>query len=147
MKSQFHNPTIVVLFLVFGPLLTLTADQADNSENDDLAGLKKAFNLARASWQSADIDTYFTFIHPSDKYVSYRGNTATIKVKSLEAYVRSRKTSVSEVLRECADCDTKFDLSQDIKERLTKIAASRKRYTVGKLIENAVKQVYGRGIQ
>ena len=69
------------------------------------------------------------------------------KYDKLEAYAKSRKTSVSEVLRECADCDTKFDLSQDIKERLTKIAASRKQYTVGKLIENAVKQVYGRGIQ
>ena len=67
------------------------------------------------------------------------------KFDKLEAYAKNRKTSVSEVLRECADCDTKFDLSQDIKERLTKIAASRKRYTVGKLIENAVKQVYGRG--
>ena len=67
------------------------------------------------------------------------------KFDKLEAYAKSRKTSVSEVLRECADCDTKFDLSQDIKERLTKIAASRKRYTVGRLIENAVKKVYGRG--
>ena len=67
------------------------------------------------------------------------------KFDKLEAYAKSRKTSVSSVLRECADCDTKFDLSQDIKERLTKIAASRERYTVGKLIENAVKQVYGRG--
>ena len=67
------------------------------------------------------------------------------KYDKLEAYAKSRKTCVSAVLRECADCDTKFDLSQDIKERLTKIAASRKRYTVGKLIENAVKQVYGRG--
>ena len=67
------------------------------------------------------------------------------KFDKLEAYAKSCKMSVSEVLRECADCDTKFDLSQDIKERLTKIAASRKRYTVGKLIENAVKQVYGRG--
>ena len=67
------------------------------------------------------------------------------KFDKLEAYAKNRKTSVSEVLRECADCDTKFDLSQDIKERLTKIAASRKRYTVGKLIENAVKQFYGRG--
>ena len=63
------------------------------------------------------------------------------KFDKLEAYAKSRKTSISEVLRECADCDTKFDLSQDMKERLTKIAASRKRYTVGKLIENAVKQV------
>ena len=67
------------------------------------------------------------------------------KFDKLEAYAKNRKTSVSEVLRECADCDTKFDLSQDIKERLTKIAASRERYTVGKLIENAVKQFYGRG--
>ena len=67
------------------------------------------------------------------------------KYDKLEAYAKSRKTSVSEVLRECADCDTKFDLSQDIKGRLTKIAASRNLYTVGKLIENAVKQVYGRG--
>ena len=67
------------------------------------------------------------------------------KFDKLEAYAKNRKTSVSEVLREYADCDTKFDLSQDIKERLTKIAASRRRYTVGKLIENAVKQVYGRG--
>ena len=67
------------------------------------------------------------------------------KFDKLEAYAKSRKMSVSEFLRECADCDTKFDLSQDIKERLTKIAASRKRYTVGRLIENAVKQVYGRG--
>ena len=67
------------------------------------------------------------------------------KFDKLEAYAKSRKTCVSQVLRECADFDTKFDLSQDIKERLTKIAASRKRYTVGKLIENAVKQVYGRG--
>ena len=67
------------------------------------------------------------------------------KFDKLEAYAKSRKTCVSEVLRECADCDTKFDLSHDMKERLTKIAASRKRYTVGKLIENAVKQVYGRG--
>ena len=67
------------------------------------------------------------------------------KFNKLEAYAKNRKTCVSEVLRECADCDTKFDLSQDIKERLTKIAASRKQYTVGKLIENAVKQVYGRG--
>ena len=67
------------------------------------------------------------------------------KFDKLEAYAKNRKTCVSQVLRECADCDTKFDLSQDIKERLTKIAASRKRYTVGKLIENAVKQVYGRG--
>ena len=40
---------------------------------------------------------------------------------------------------------TKFDLSHDMKERLTKIAASRKRYTVGKLIATVVKQVYGRG--
>ena len=67
------------------------------------------------------------------------------KFDKLEAYAKSRKTCVSEVLWECADCDTKFDLSQDMKERLTKIAASRKRYTVGKLMENAVKQVYGRG--
>ena len=67
------------------------------------------------------------------------------KFDKLEAYAKNRKTCVSEVLRECADCDTKFDLSQDIKERLTKIAASRKRYTVGRLIENAVKKVYGRG--
>ena len=67
MKSQFHNPTIVVLFLVFCPLLTLTADQADNSENDDLAGLKKAFNLARDSWQSADIDTYLSIL-PTSTY-------------------------------------------------------------------------------
>ena len=67
------------------------------------------------------------------------------KFDKLEAYAKSRKTSVSEVLRECADCDTKFDLSQDMKERLTKIAASRKQFTVGKLIENAVKKVYGRG--
>ena len=67
------------------------------------------------------------------------------KFDKLEAYAKIRKTCVSQILRECADCDTKFDLSQDIKERLTKIAASRKRYTVGKLIENAVKQVYGRG--
>ena len=67
------------------------------------------------------------------------------KFDKLEAYAKNRKTSVSEVLRECADCDTKFDLSQDIKERLTKIAASRKQYTVGKLIENAVKKVYDRG--
>ena len=63
------------------------------------------------------------------------------KFDKLEAYAKSRKTSISEVLRECADCDAKFDLSQDMKERLTKIAASRKRYTVRKLIENAVKQV------
>ena len=69
------------------------------------------------------------------------------KLDKLEAYAKSRKMCVSEVLWECADCDTKFDLSQDMKERLTKIAASRKRYTVGKLIENAVKQVYGRGSQ
>jgi len=67
------------------------------------------------------------------------------KFDKLEAYVKSRKTCISEVLRECADCDTKFDLPQDIREKLTKIAASRKRYTVGELIENAVKQVYGRG--
>ena len=67
------------------------------------------------------------------------------KFDKLEAYAKSRKTCVSEVFRECADCDTKFDLPQDISEKLTKIAASRKRYTVGKLIENAVKQVYGRG--
>ena len=69
------------------------------------------------------------------------------KFDKLEAYAKSRKTCVSEVLREFADCDTKFDLSQDMKGRITRIAASRKRYTVGKLIENAVKQVYGRGSQ
>ena len=63
------------------------------------------------------------------------------KFDKLEAYAKSCKTSISEVLRECADCDTKFNLSQDMKERLTKIAASKKRYTVGKLTENAVKQV------
>ena len=67
------------------------------------------------------------------------------KFDKLEAYAKSRKTCVSEVLWECADCDTKFDLPQYIREKLTKIAASRKRYTVGKLIENAVKQVYGGG--
>ena len=67
------------------------------------------------------------------------------KFDKLEAYAKNRKTCVSQVLRECADCDTKFDLPQDIREKLTKIAASRRQFTVGKLIENAVKQVYGRG--
>ena len=65
-------------------MMILTADQTDNSDRDDLARLKTAFNLARDSWQQADIDTYFTFIHPSAKYISYRGNTAVIKVKDKE---------------------------------------------------------------
>ena len=32
-------------------MMILTADQTDNSDRDDLARLKTAFNLARDSWQ------------------------------------------------------------------------------------------------
>ena len=76
MRYQFHNSTTVALFLVFGSMLTMAADQADNSNSDELAELKNAFNLVRDSWRSADIDTYFTFIHPSA--------TGGIKVKNKE---------------------------------------------------------------
>jgi len=33
-------------------------------ESDDLASLKEAFNLNRESWNSADIETHFSTIHP-----------------------------------------------------------------------------------
>lgn len=84
MKYQFHNSIMVALFLVFAAMLTASADQTDNSDSDDPAELKKAFNLARNAWLSADIETYFTFIHPSSKYVSYSGYTGAIKVKNKE---------------------------------------------------------------
>ena len=77
-----------------------------------------------------------------------KGRTITFRVdesvaEKLEKYARMRNTSMSRVLRNwCASSDLRVELPKKAKRKLESIARGRKRNTVGKLIEDAVKRVY-----
>ena len=77
-----------------------------------------------------------------------KGRTITFRVddevaEKLEKYARKRNTSMSKVLRNwCASSDLRVELPKKARRKLESIARGRKRNTVGKLIEDAVKRVY-----
>ena len=76
-----------------------------------------------------------------------KGRTITFRVddevaEKLEKYARKRNTSMSRVLRNwCASSDLRVELPKKARRKLESIARGRKRNTVGKLIEDAVKHV------
>ena len=82
MKYQFHNSTIIRLFIVFSITLTSSADHADIVDNNNLERLKKTFNLSHDAWLSADIETYFMFVHPTAKNIFHNGYKSIIKEKN-----------------------------------------------------------------
>ena len=76
-----------------------------------------------------------------------KGRTVTFRVdesvaEKLEKYARMRNTSMSSVLRNwCESSDLRVELPKKARRKLELIARGRKRHTVGKLIEDAVKRV------
>ena len=77
-----------------------------------------------------------------------KGRTITFRVddevaEKLEKYARMRNTTMSRVLRSwCESSDLRVELPKKARRKLELIARGRKRNTVGKLIEDAVKRVY-----
>ena len=77
-----------------------------------------------------------------------KGRTITFRVddevaEKLEKYARMRNTSMSRVLRNwCESSDLRVELPARVRKKLESIARGRKRNTVGRLIEDAVKRVY-----
>ena len=77
-----------------------------------------------------------------------KGRTITFRVdesvaEKLEKYARVRNTSLSRVLRNWIEAsDLRVELPTRVRKKLELIARGRKRNTVGKLIEDAVKHVY-----
>ena len=77
-----------------------------------------------------------------------KGRTITFRVddevaEKLEKYAKRRNTSMSRVLRNwCEASDLRVELPKKARRKLESIARGRKRNTVGKLIEDAVKRVY-----
>ena len=77
-----------------------------------------------------------------------KGRTITFRVdesvaEKLEKYAKRRNTTMSRVLRNwCASSDLRVELPKKARRKLESIARGRKRNTVGKLIEDAVKRVY-----
>ena len=77
-----------------------------------------------------------------------KGRTITFRVddevaEKLEKYAKMRNTSLSRVLRNwCESSDLRVELPKKARRKLESIARGRKRNTVGKLIEDAVKRVY-----
>ncbi len=77
-----------------------------------------------------------------------KGRTITFRVddevaEKLEKYARKRNTTMSRVLRNwCASSDLRVEFPKKARRKLESIARGRKRNTVGKLIEDAVKRVY-----
>ena len=61
MRSMFYKTISVVLMIAVGMMIMAAHHE---KESDDLASLKEAFNLNRESWNSADIETHFSTIHP-----------------------------------------------------------------------------------
>ena len=81
-----------------------------------------------------------------------KGRTITFRVsesvaEKLEKYARKRNTTMSRVLRNwCASSDLRVELPKKARRKLESIARGRKRNTVGRLIEDAVKRVYFDGV-
>ena len=61
MRSMVYKSVSVVLMIAVGMMIMAAHHE---KESDDLASLKEAFNLNRESWNSADIETHFSTIHP-----------------------------------------------------------------------------------
>jgi len=61
MRSMVYKSISVVLVMV---VVMIFMAAHHEKESDDLASLKEAFNLNRESWNSADIETHFSTIHP-----------------------------------------------------------------------------------
>ena len=61
MRSMVYKSISVVLMIAVGMMIMAAHHE---KESDDLASLKEAFNLNRESWNSADIETHFSTIHP-----------------------------------------------------------------------------------
>ena len=75
-----------------------------------------------------------------------KGRTITFRVDDEVAekleYARMRNTTMSRVLRNwCESSDLRVELPKKARRKLELIARGRKRHTVGKLIEDAVKRV------
>ena len=54
-------------------ILSGEAKASDKIESDDLVSLKEAFSLSRESWQSADVETHFSLIHPEASRIGTGG--------------------------------------------------------------------------
>ena len=61
MRSMVYKSISVVLMIAVGMMIMAAHHE---KESDDLASLKEAHNLNWDSWNSADIETHFSTIHP-----------------------------------------------------------------------------------
>ena len=71
MRSMVYKSISVVLMIAVG-LIIMAAHH--EKESDALASLKEAFNLNWESWQSADIETHNSTIHPEGSGINDSGS-------------------------------------------------------------------------
>jgi len=57
--------------------MTITASHHER-KSTDLDSLKKAFNHAMHSWESSNMETYFTLIHPEASYIRNKVGAHTL---------------------------------------------------------------------
>ena len=71
MRSMVYKSISVVLMIAVGMMIMAAHHE---KESDDLASLKEAFNLNRDSWNSADVETHFSTVHPQGSFIGDDGD-------------------------------------------------------------------------
>ena len=106
----FHRTIGVVLLLAAGMVFTAAHHQ---TEGDDLDSLKEAFNRSRDSWQSADVETYFSLIHPEASRIGTGGVLHSIMQDVDYEAERNRSKKIYEG-REFQIDDLDFDIQDSV---------------------------------
>ncbi len=110
MRRIFHRTIGVVLLLAAGMVFTAAHHQ---TEGDDLDSLKEAFNRSRDSWQSADVETYFSLIHPEASRIGTGGVLHSIMQDVDYEAERNRSKKIYEG-REFQIDDLDFDIQGSV---------------------------------
>ena len=81
MRSMVYKSISVVLMIAVGMMVMAAHHE---KESDDLASLKEAFNLNRDSWNSADVETHFSTVHPQGSFIGDDGDLGVYQTDQLQ---------------------------------------------------------------
>jgi len=107
MRSMVYKSISVVLVIA---VVMIFMAAHHEKESDDLASLKEAFNLNRESWNSADVETHFSTVHPAGSRITANGRMRIMQggIQNVEQ-VRGRITRMNEN-RESQIADLNFNI-------------------------------------
>ena len=75
MRSMVYKSISVVLMTAVGMMIMAAHHE---KESDDLASLKEAHNLNWDSWNSADVETHFSTVHPQGSFIGDDGEVKAV---------------------------------------------------------------------